>query len=194
MKFFKSALLAGLLGVQALGAVVPTVFQRDDIAPLPEDKTYVPINEARREHAGWALWTDGLETCIAVVARDRAPRAAGEWDKILAHVSSHLCTDQDGIGIDDQINNIFALYDSAPFQIPEVYVFIPAPKMEGQQQFNEYVVESVFAKADERHFIKSFLLRDDSQLDGEGGSRLWIDDSKSVYWSQNMKLFGPPPM
>lgn len=171
-----------------------TTPRRDDIAPLPADKTYVDLGEAKREQEGWALWTQGLETCIAVVVRDRAPRAAREWDKILAHVVSKLCTDEEGPGIDDQINNIFALHDQAPFQIPEVFVFIPPPEMDGQQEFNEYVVDMVFAKADERNFIKSFLLRDNSQLEGEGGSRLWIDSSKSVYWSQNMKLFGPPPM
>ncbi|KAI0428369.1 hypothetical protein F5Y09DRAFT_343730 [Xylaria sp. FL1042] len=137
MQFFKSLLLAGLLTVQAPGAAVPIVV-RDDIAPLPSTRTYVDINEARH----------------------RAPRQAQEFDKILGHVASKLCTDAKGPGIDDQITNIFTLHDQASFQIPEVYVLIPPPEMDGQQQFNEYVVESVFAKAMERNFIYSFLIRD----------------------------------
>ncbi|GAP87877.1 hypothetical protein SAMD00023353_1601300 [Rosellinia necatrix] len=192
MQFLKPLLLGGLLCLQALGATVPSLDRRD-IAPLPAVRTYVDINEARREHSGYALWTDGLKTCIAVVARDRAPRASQEYDKILAHVASKLCTDTEGPGMDDQINNIFALYDLAPFHIPEVYVIIPPPEMEGQNVFNEYVVQSVFAKAEERNFIKSFLIRDQTDVDKTGGSRLWIDGSKSVYWSQNMQLYGPPP-
>ncbi|KAI1352711.1 hypothetical protein F5Y01DRAFT_313657 [Xylaria sp. FL0043] len=192
MQFFKSLLLAGVLSIQALGATVPIVV-RDDIAPLPSPRTYIDINESRREQEGYALWTNGLATCIAVVVRDRAPRQAQEFDKILAHVASKLCTDAEGPGIDDQIANIFALHDKAPFQIPEVYVIIPPLEMDGQQQFNEYVVESVFSKAMERNFIYSFLIRDQSDIDKDGGSRLWIDGSKSVYWSQNMKLYGPPP-
>ncbi|KAI0805028.1 hypothetical protein GGR55DRAFT_698372 [Xylaria sp. FL0064] len=189
MQFFKSLLFAGLLSIQALGATVPILISyganfnpKDDIAPLPSPRTYVDINESRREQEGYALWTNGLATCIAVVVRDQAPRQAQEFDKILAHVASKLCTDAEGPGIDDQIANIFALHDQSPFQTPEVY-----------QQFNEYVVESVFSKARERNFIYSFRIRDQSDVDKDGGSRLWIDGSKSVYWSQNMKLYGPPP-
>ncbi|KAI1419087.1 hypothetical protein F5Y12DRAFT_779766 [Xylaria sp. FL1777] len=194
MQFLKSLLLTGLLSVQALGAAVPAPVQaRQEIAPLPSPITFVDVNEVRREQSSFSLGTDGLLTCIAVVARDRSPRASGEWDKILAHISSRLCTDRTGPSMDAQIDNFFALYDMARFITPELVVLIPPPEMPGQNEFNEYVVTKVFMLGQARGFITSYEIRDNEHVMEAQGSRLWIDGTKSIYWSLNKQLFGPPP-
>jgi hypothetical protein len=71
-------------------------------ADPPADRTYVDIGETKREFNGHSLYTEGLLTCIALVARGNIAQPATQfYDKALAHVASNLCHDGDipGIGM-----------------------------------------------------------------------------------------------
>ncbi|RYP83207.1 hypothetical protein DL769_001403 [Monosporascus sp. CRB-8-3] len=157
---------------------------RDD---PPTRRTNVDIGETRREQAGETLYTEGLKTCIAVVVRSRDDVAAGNWDKILAHISSNLCQDEDIPGLDEQLNNLFTL--DAQTDIPNRQVFViqaPTNGNEALQAFNDYVFGQCVGHWGQGNVIA--MWRDQSKVDQPGGSRLWINGEKRVYWGADGDL------
>lgn len=138
------------------------------------------MGEARREQSGETLFTNGLASCIAVVIRSRDEVAGGEWDKILAHVSSTVCSDGDTPDLDTQLQNLFDLGDQTSIPNRQIFVLTaPDDDNEAQQVFNNYVL----GKVNEHWENTIWMTRDPAHVDEPGGSRLWIDGTRKVYWS-----------
>lgn len=144
------------------------------------------LGEVGREVSGNTLLTDGLLTCIAVIIRNTVPGDAGSYDKVLAHVTSHVSCGEgdDEPSYDQQLANIWALYDQNPFPSPEALVIYPPPTMAAQGPFNEYIYNQVNQEAANRGFgTAASIERDQTNVMEPGGSRLWIDQSQTIYWS-----------
>lgn len=139
------------------------------------------MGEARREQSGETLFTNGLASCIAIVVRSRDSRPSKEWDKILAHVSSTMCSDGDTPDLDTQLQNLFDLDDMTDIPSRQVFVLLNRDEdNEAQDAFNNYVLGKVGEHWDGNHV---FMYRDPAHQDEPGGSRLWIDGTRQVYWS-----------
>ncbi|KAG6364052.1 hypothetical protein INS49_009155 [Diaporthe citri] len=196
MQLLKSIVLYGLLALGASGEPIPGC-KRSGIkdvgvgetpathlearADPPTRRTNVDIGEARREQSGETLFTNGLASCIAIVVRSREERAEKEWDKILAHVSSTMCSDGDTPDLDTQLQNLFDLDDQTDIPSRQVFVLLNRDDdNEAQGVFNNYVLEKVGTHWGGNHV---FMYRDPAHVDEPGGSRLWIDGTRQVYWS-----------
>lgn len=143
------------------------------------------IGETRRALSGDTLFTNGLATCIGIVVRNAVPGPSKTFDKILAHISPTLCQTQENPSIDQQLQNIWALYDSQPFSQPQAIVaYAPANGNAAQDAFNNYVVSQMQGYAGSRNCPVTPIQRDQTYVDSAGGSRMWIDGSdQKVYWS-----------
>ncbi|KAI0204433.1 hypothetical protein F4808DRAFT_456882 [Astrocystis sublimbata] len=194
MQLLKSIFLCGLLAAPSLGELTKVV--RGDHASRvvekiearadpPSSKTTVDIAESKRELSGGTLYTEGLLTCVAVIIRNMGPGANGQFDKVMGHVSSNLCQSGDSPPLDDQLDNIWALYDSQPFPNPEALVIYPRADNPAQNAFNGFVMDNTNQNAGTRNPPPSVrgIERDQSNVMAPGGSRLWIDQSNAVYWS-----------
>jgi hypothetical protein len=127
--------------------------------------------------SGKAVFTNGLASCIAVVVRD-TDAEHDDNDKILAHISSTMCSGGDPPHIDDQLQ---ALYDKDDTSSPEVLVIVAPDNGNGAQKaFNNYVLNACQNNWDGA--TVRLITRDQSHVNEDGGSRLWVDGQKNVYW------------
>ncbi|KAI0143446.1 hypothetical protein GGR57DRAFT_518807 [Xylariaceae sp. FL1272] len=192
MQLFNSLALFTLLSAPSLGNPIKTLrgytiadFAKLNVRANPPP-TYTTVNIASVDHevSGNTLFTNGLATCIAVVLRNTTPGASGAYDKVLAHVSSSLCGSDTTPSLDQQLDNMWQLYDQSPFPVPEALVIYPGGASGAQQAFNEYVYNSVAQQARMRGMgTAASIPRDQSQINAPGGSRLWIDGTQTIYWS-----------
>ncbi|RYP17093.1 hypothetical protein DL765_004712 [Monosporascus sp. GIB2] len=92
---------------------------------LPGEPTWVSANLGVNKPEK-TLYTGGLLACIAIIVRGRDV-AAGNRDKILAHISYNLCQDEDIPGLDEQLNNLFTLDTQTDIQNRQVFVIQASP-------------------------------------------------------------------
>ncbi|KAI1188622.1 hypothetical protein F5B17DRAFT_429307 [Nemania serpens] len=197
MQLFKSIALFALLSVPSLGELirVPRVKYAADVGKLearanpPSGYDTVTMGETRRALSGNALLTDGLSTCIGIVIRNASPGGSGQFDKILEHVSPTLCQTEEHPSIDQQLQNIWQLYDMQPFPQPQaIVIYPPTNGNAAQDAFNNYVISQMQAYAGQRGSAFGSVQRDHTYVNQPGGSRLWIDGQQRIYWS----LFDTP--
>ncbi|KAI1349765.1 hypothetical protein F5Y01DRAFT_288045 [Xylaria sp. FL0043] len=193
MQLLKSIAIFALLSVSSLAEPIP--FRRSnystEVAKLaaradpPSDADTVTIGETRRGLSGSSLKTDGLSTCIGIVIRNATPGANKQFDKILAHISPTLCQTQENPSIDQQLENIWKLYDSQPFPQPQAIIaYPPAADGTAQNAFNNYVIMQMGNYASSRSCSVTPIQRDQTYVNQPGGSRMWIDGSdQKIYWS-----------
>lgn len=114
------------------------------------------------------------------MVRSREAVSGNGWDKILAHVSSTMCSDGGTPDLDSQLNILFDLDDQTDIPDRQVFVLLNRDENnEAQDVFNNYVLDQVSTHW-ENHV---WMYRDPSHVDEAGGSRLWIDGTRQVYWS-----------
>ncbi|KAI1165596.1 hypothetical protein F5B18DRAFT_669306 [Nemania serpens] len=197
MQLFKSIALFALLSVPSLGEVirVPRSNYAADVGKLearanpPSGYDTVTMGETRRALSGNTLFTDGLATCIGLVIRNAYPLGTGQFDKILEHVSPTLCQTDENPSIDQQLQNLWQLYDSQPFPQPQaIVVYPPTGGNTAQDAFNNYVIGQMQGYAGQRGCAFGSIERDHTYVNQPGGSRLWIDGQQNIYWS----LFNTP--
>ncbi|KAI1428354.1 hypothetical protein F5Y12DRAFT_733320 [Xylaria sp. FL1777] len=197
MQLFKSIALIAFLSVPSLGGLVrvpqsnyPTeVGKLEARANPPSGYDTVTIGETRRALSGDTLFTNGLSSCIGIVIRNAVPGPSRTFDKILAHMSPTLCQTDENPSIDQQLANIWQLYDAQPFQQPQAIVaYPPAGDNAGQNAFNQYVVQGMRAYGNQRNCPVGTIERDQTYVNQAGGSRMWIDGDQNIYWS----LFNNP--
>lgn len=148
--------------------------------------------ESRREMSGETLFTDGLASCVAIVVRSGDPMPRGEFDKILAHVSSTMCTGGENPHLDDQLRGLFELDDITNPPNRQVFVFLNRQDDNpAQEVFNEYVLKKV-----REHWkgIEVVKYRDPKYEWNKGlGARLWVSTEKEVFWSMFDDPIVPAP-
>lgn len=140
------------------------------------------MREVRGEAPEETLFTSGLETCVAVAVRSKKQQTSrsGGWDKILAHLSSSP-GEPDMADFDTQLRMLFDLDEDTDMPEKEVFVLVAPPRRQGdaQDRFNDYIIEKCKSHWDR----VDWRYRDQSHLDEDGGSELWIDGKREVYWS-----------
>ncbi|KAH8890308.1 hypothetical protein GQ53DRAFT_766354 [Thozetella sp. PMI_491] len=193
MQLFKSIAFFALLSTPSLGEplrgvrsnYVADVGKLEPRADPPAGYDTVTIGETRRALSGDTLFTNGLATCIGIVIRSAVPGPSKTFDKILAHISPTLCQTQENPSIDQQLRNIWALYDAQPFSQPQAIVaYPPANGDAGQDAFNSYVIGEMRNYAGQRNCPVTPIQRDQTYVNNPGGSRMWIDGSnQNIYWS-----------
>ncbi|KAI0428327.1 hypothetical protein F5Y09DRAFT_343771 [Xylaria sp. FL1042] len=193
MQLLKSIALFALLSVSSLGGPIPVprgsypveIAKLEARADPPAGYDTVTIGETRRGLSGSTLFTNGLTTCIGIVVRDAVPGPSKQFDKILAHISPTLCQTQENPSIDQQLKNIWLLYDSQPFSQPQAIVaYPPVNGNAAQEAFNNYVIDEMGKYASPRGCSVTPKERDQTHVNEAGGSRMWIDGSdQKIYWS-----------
>ncbi|KAK6063010.1 hypothetical protein SCUP515_12795 [Seiridium cupressi] len=192
MQLLKNIVLFALLSLQSLGEPIRVVRSNypADIGTLearanpPSGYQNVDIGKTRRMLSGSTLFTNGLSSCIAIVVRNAVPGQSKEFDKILAHVSPTWCQTDENPSIDQQLKNIWLLYDLAPFPQPQAIVaYPPANGDAAQNAFNNYVIGQMQTYGSQRNCPVQSKERDHSRVNQAGGSRFWIDGNQKIYWS-----------
>ncbi|RYP63378.1 hypothetical protein DL771_009314 [Monosporascus sp. 5C6A] len=155
MQLLKLLFSSWLLALSALRKPIPVpLWEASEVAASKENKaaeaarddppirkTNVDVGESRREQAGETLYAECLLIYITVVVGSRDDVAAGNWDKILAHISPNLCQTKTSPGLDEQLNNLFTLKTQT--DIPNRQMFVieaPSNGNEAQQTFKDYVL------------------------------------------------------
>ncbi|KAL7621655.1 hypothetical protein AAE478_008982 [Parahypoxylon ruwenzoriense] len=143
----------------------------------PTHRIDVDLGEAKRGHVGETLFTEGLATCVAIVVLSLDGKGS-YWDKALAHISSAMYGTGDHPHMDEQLNRLFKLDD---IPNPEVLVIVaPRNGNPTQAAFNDYIADA--CRGNWGSEAVKVIIRDQSRLHERGGSRLWIDGEKRVFW------------
>ncbi|KAK9420188.1 hypothetical protein SUNI508_06716 [Seiridium unicorne] len=202
MKFLKTLFLLGLCTVQSLAEPIPPhnrhVSVRDEASPVqlakranPTISPNVGIGEVMREKVGETLYTNGLLTCIAVVVIGEKNIDKASWDKIMAHIASNLCQDGEIPGLDDQLNDLFEMDTDTKYLVNRKAFVITAPDAGNAAlaAFNQYVLGKAQNHWGSAHVQR--VIRDQTNVNEPGGSRLWTDGDRNTYWGKDGTLIVP---